>query len=227
MNNLRISELPEESRPYEKLMELGEDSLTDAELLAILVNSGNFGATALDLAHQLLAKFDGLAGLQAASLTDLQELRGIGKVKSLRIRAAIEFGRRVVLRAPRAGIEITSPELAGAYFQERLGHLDHEEFHCLFLDVRKRIIKSERIASGGIDGAAVRPREVFRKALRTNAHSMIVSHNHPSNEVDPSGADIHLSKALMDLGRKIGIEVLDHIIVGENKYLSMKQKGFI
>ena len=227
MDKLKIHELPRDSRPYERLQEYGEASLSDSELLAILLNSGRKGKTALDLAQQLLASAGGLRLLAQSSLAELQLVPGIGQVKAMRLKAAFELGRRLQGSGLEPGFTVTSPDNAADYLRPKLADLDHEEFHCLFLDCRKRIIRSELIASGGLDVAAVWPREIFRKALRANAHSIILTHNHPSGNPEPSEADLAATEAIVELGRKMGIPVIDHLIVAGDLCLSFRERGLL
>lgn len=223
---LTLAEYPRDNQPYEKLEDLGEAALSDAELLAILLNAGQQGETALDQATRLIAH-EGLRYLKDASLAELRQHRGIGRVKALRIKAAIELGKRLYLNEPPAGAIITSPELAIRHIEGKLLDLDHEEFHAIFLDVRKRIIRSECISTGGLTGAMVHPREVFRRALKLNAHAIILCHNHPSGDPSPSTADMEATQRFVDLGRMMGVSVVDHLIVSERGTLSFREEGYL
>ncbi|MDO5733681.1 MAG: DNA repair protein RadC [Eubacteriales bacterium] len=227
MEKLRIYDLPRDCRPYEKLEDNGEAALADAELLAIIINSGSQGKTALDIAQNLLAEGRNLEFIRRASLMELQEFPGIGRVKALRLKAALELATRLFCKATESGDLITSPEAAAGYISHKLANLDHEQFHCIYLDCRKRVIRSEMIATGGLDSTVVKPREVFRRALRLNAHSLILSHNHPSGNPDPSPADIRSTEAFCDLGKKLGIPVLDHLIIADTTCLSLREEGLM
>lgn len=224
---LLMKELAADDRPYEKLEMKGAKALSDTELIAILLRSGMAGYNSLDLARALLQPA-GLLGLKDASLEELQHVPGIGRVKSIVLKSAMELGRRLEnLQSPNKDDPITSPAGAAKHIVPILADLDREEFHVLLLDARHRLIRSEQVSAGGLAAAVVFPRDVFRIALKANAAAIMLAHNHPSGDETPSKADIEATEVFSNLGRMMGIKVLDHLVVASGRWLSMKQAGLI
>ncbi len=225
---LKMKELQELERPYEKLEQYGPRELSDAELIAIQIQSGLAGRTALEIAHQLLNDLSGLTGLYEASLEEMCATKGIGRVRAIRLKAAFELGNRhlssrreeirPVLQKPADIIQLMEPELR---------YLSREEFHVILLDVRHRMIRKIKISRGGLTAAVVFPRDIFREAVKANAAAIALVHNHPSGDAEPSAADLESTRRLMKVGEMMGIPVLDHLIIGSNESVSMKERGLI
>jgi len=223
----KITDMPEDERPREKLLKRGAQSLTDAELLAIFLRTGIAGKSAIDLARDLIQTFGGLAGLLAASKDDFCKAKGLGDAKYVQLQAVMEINRRY-LREELTGRDVlTSPNATRDYLKLRLRGLSHEVFACLFLDNRHRVIEYQELFRGTIDGASVHPREVVKEAIRWNAAAVIFAHNHPSGVAEPSQADLRITKRLKDALELIDVRVLDHIIVGEQDGTSFAERGLI
>jgi DNA repair protein RadC len=223
----KITDLPEDERPREKLLKRGASALTDAELLAIFLRTGVAGKSAIDLARDLIATFGGLARLLAANQREFCEAKGLGNAKFVQLQAVMEINRRYLREAITGRDVLTSPEATRDYLKLRLRGLSHEVFACLFLDNRHRVIEYQELFRGTIDGASVHPREVLKEALRWNAAAVIFAHNHPSGVAEPSQADLHITKRLQNTLDVIDVRVLDHIIVGENDGTSFAERGLI
>lgn len=223
---VNLKELPEEMRPREKLLKQGEGRLDERELLAIILGMGTVKINALDLAQRLMVKYKTLRGLKEASLEELMAEHGIGAAKAVSIKAAIELGRRLALYQEDRPI-ITSPEDVKMLVMEEMRYLDREHFKVIYLDRKGGIIIAEDISIGGLYGAMAHPREVFKNAVKRSAASVILVHNHPSGDPTPSNEDIQTTRRLVEAGQIVGIEVLDHVIIGDNKYCSMKSRGLI
>lgn len=225
-----IKDMPEDTRPREKLLANGESSLNDHELLAIILGQGTRETSALELANQLLSTYQGLRRLQEASLEELVQARGIGPAKAASIKAALEIGRRVA-----ADIEtrflIKCPEDVKKYAEQVLLRemrvYDREHFMVLYLDRKGGVIVKENVSVGGLHSSIVHPREVFKTAVKRSAASIILAHNHPSGDPSPSREDIDITGRLVDAGRIMGIEIIDHVVIGEKTYCSFKEKGLI
>ncbi len=225
--HVTIKMLPESMRPREKLLKSGETTLSDAELLAILIKEGVSGLSALELAHQLLASHEGnLRFLRDATIEELTCHPGIGPAKAAIIKAAVEIGRRISIDVKQK-IIIRSPDDVKHLLMEDMRFLDREHFRVLHLDRKGGIIFIEDVSRGGLHSAIVHPREVFKTAIKKSAASIILVHNHPSGDPQPSSEDIEITRRLIEAGTLIGIEVLDHIIIGEHKYSSLKSLGLI
>ncbi|MBK1617365.1 hypothetical protein CKO42_02625 [Lamprobacter modestohalophilus] len=223
----KITDMPEDERPREKLLKRGAQSLTDAELLAIFLRTGITGKSAIDLARDLIKTFGGLAGMLAASQRDFCKAKGLGDAKYAQLQAVMEINRRY-LREELTGRDVlTSPDATRDYLKLRLRGLSHEVFACLFLDNRHRVIEYQELFRGTIDGASVHPREVVKEALRWNAAAVIFAHNHPSGVAEPSQADLHITKRLQEALNLVEVRVLDHIIVGEQDGTSFAERGLI
>ncbi|MCK9269651.1 MAG: DNA repair protein RadC [Bacteroidales bacterium] len=223
-----IPQWAESDRPREKLLLKGKTALTDAELLAILIRSGTPKLSAIDLAKQILSTVDNnLIGLSRLTVSDLLQFNGIGDAKAITVVAALELGRR------RRGAEamqrktITSSADAYEVLQMHIGDIDYEQFAIIMLNQANQVLKVENISEGGITGTVVDPKRVFRTAINNNAINIILAHNHPSGSLKPSKNDLDLTQKLKKAGEYLQIMVLDHLIVGDNKYLSMADEGFL
>ena len=217
---------PEEERPRERLLKHGADKLSDAQLLAILIRNGEGGRTAVDLGRELLEKFGDLAGIARAGVKEMREVKGIGPAKAAEIKAAIELGRRYQ-RPNLAGASMCASQEVAEYFQPRLRDAKKEEFRCVLLDTKNRIIREETVSTGSLTASLVHPRETFKAAVRESAAAVIFVHNHPSGDTKPSQEDILLTKRLVQAGDLLGIRVLDHVIVGDGNHFSFRDSGLM
>jgi len=223
--NPTIKELPAADRPRERLSRLGPAALSTAELLAIVLRTGVGGENALMLASRLLARNGGLAGVARASLAQLTAERGVGAAKAAQLQAALELGRRLVLAAPDERPQIRSPGDAAALLLPELSGREQEHFWVLFLDTRNRVHGSEALYKGSINQSQVRVGEVFREAVRRNCAAIIVAHNHPSGDPSPSPEDVAVTRDLVAAGSLLGIEVLDHLVIGQQRWVSLRERG--
>ncbi len=221
----RITDLGPADRPRERLRDQGAKGLSDAELLAILLRTGVAGLNSVQLAQDLLMKFHGLAGLHDANYAELVASRGIGDAKAAQIKAAIELGRRLASWKPEQRRSIDSPELAAELLKYEMSALDQEHLMVVLLDTRNQLLRIVDVYHGSLNTSLIRISEVFRDAVRDNAASIIVVHNHPSGDPSPSPEDIAVTRAIVEAGRLLDIEVLDHLIIGKGSYTSLKAKG--
>lgn len=218
-----IKELPSEERPREKLIQFGADSLSNAELLAILIGSGTKKASALMLANRILAIEEGISYLTDCQPDELTQIPGMGLAKSCQIIAAIELGKRIATKPKTKRINIKSPDEVANLFIEEMRYLKKEYFKVLLLNTKNEIIMIENVSVGCLNSSVVHPREVFCTAIKKSACSMIAVHNHPSGNPTPSQADIDITKRLVEVGELLGIQVLDHLIIGDGTYISLKE----
>lgn len=229
-NNKRytIKELPISERPREKLYDNGAASLSNTELLAIVIGTGYMEDTALDLANRILSLDEsGIAYLSDISLEELTQVRGIGNSKAAQILAVIEIGKRINRRGSHDKIKITSPDVLANLMMDEMRFLFKEHFKIALLDTKNQILGIENISVGTLNASIVHPRDVFKVAIKRNCNSIILIHNHPSGDVEPSNEDVNITRRLIDAGNLLGITILDHIIIGDNKFLSFKQKNII
>jgi DNA repair protein RadC len=224
---MQICDWPPSERPREKLLSRGPDTLTEAELLAVLLRHGHRGRNALDLARSLLVQFGSLRGLLSADREAVCRHRGMGPVRWAELQAALELVRRHHLERLRQGPLLAGPRAARDFLIARLRDRDHEVFCCLFLDTRHRLISFEELFRGTVDGASVHPREVVKQALGRNAASVILAHNHPSGIAEPSQADEVITTRLRDALALVDIRVLDHLIVGDGTCTSLAERGIV
>jgi DNA repair protein RadC len=221
----RICDIPEGERPRERFRAIGATGMSQRELLAIILRSGAEGASALQLADMLLQRFGSLHGLALAGLDELQQIHGIGPVKAIEIKAALELGRRLSLSVPDARPIVRQPADAAQLLMLSMGLLEQEEVHTLLLDTRNRVISKPMVYRGSLNAVDMRISEIFRDAVRSNAAAIIVAHNHPSGDPTPSAEDISATRALTQAGKLLSIELLDHIIIVHNGYTSLKERG--
>lgn len=222
-----IKELPEDDRPRERMLKGGSEALSNAELFAILIGGGYKEVSAIQLAQRLLNENGELSGLTRLSLRDLMKIKGIGLSKAASIRAAIELGKRIASMPAVERPTISSPGQAASLLQPKYGDRDREHVGILSLDVKNRLIEEKVITIGILDGSLIHPREIFRAALSANAASILLFHNHPSGDTTPSSKDIEVSKRLAEAGKTIGVPVVDHIIVSQRGYTSLKKQGLV
>lgn len=218
---------PKMERPREKLISRGEKTLSDSELVAILIGSGLRGETALDAAHRLLNAADGLAGLLRMETEDLIQFKGIGPASAAKIKTAAELGQRMVSTELLRGQSLTSPQATSRYLRTLLAHETCEIFWVIMLDNQHRIIRSEALCQGTIDSATIYPREVVKACLKHNASAVIFAHNHPSGSTQPSLADKTITKKLLNALKGVEIRVLDHFVVSDQGATSMAEMGLI
>ena len=220
---MRIKDISKENRPRERLEKNGVHVLSDAELLAIIFKTGNKEENAIVMSDRLITKY-GLGKLNELSLKELQEIKGIGPAKSMQIKALFEFNKRYSL-AKRDGEPIKSARDVFEYASQRLITNQQETFMILLLDSKNRIVKDEVISIGTLNASIIHPREVFKSAIRESANSIILVHNHPSGDPEPSAEDEQITKKLFEAGELLNIKVLDHIIVGKDKFWSFKERS--
>jgi len=221
----RIKDLATSDRPRERLAALGPEALSSAELIAILLRIGIKGINAMQLAQELLIGVGGLTGLHMVPYDELCNHRGIGPAKAAQLKAAVELGRRLAIALPEEQPSIQSPDDAAALLLYEMGALEQEHLRVLLLDTRNRLIRMVDVYRGSLNTSIIRVGEAFRDAVRVNAASIIVVHNHPSGDPTPSSEDVNVTRALVEAGRLLDIEVLDHLVIGKNSYISLKAKG--
>ncbi len=219
-----IRELPSEARPRERLIADGADSLSPAELLAIILRVGGPGENAIAMANRLLAHFKGMVGLARASIEELCAVKGMGEAKATQLKAAMELGRRMHLAAPEDRPRINSPADVANLLMMEMGLLEREEMRAALLDTKNYLMKVVTIYQGSLNAAVVRTAEVFREPVRANSLSIVLVHNHPSGDPTPSPEDIQVTEQLVAAGRLLDIELLDHIVIGRNRFVSMKER---
>ena len=212
-------------RPRERLREVGPTALAQRELLAIILQHGPQGVGAMGLADELLRQFNGLAGLARASLQDLQRIHGVGEVKATQIKAVLELGKRLMMATPDETLQIKTPSDAANFLMPKMGLLEQEEVHTILLDTRNRIMGCPMIYKGSLNSASMRIGEIFKEAIRNNCASIIVAHNHPSGSPDPSAEDVRVTKIMVQAGKTLDVEVLDHMVICQNRYISLKERG--
>ncbi len=221
----RITDLATEERPRERLAMLGANVLSTAELIAILLRTGIEGMNAVQLAQGLLNEMGGLSGLQRESYDSLCGCRGIGPAKAAQVKAAIELGRRLSIATPEERPALNSPDDAAAVVMYEMSALEQEHLRVLLLNTRNQLIRIVEIYHGSLNASLIRIGEVFRDAVRSNAAGIIVVHNHPSGDPSPSPEDVAVTRAIVQAGQLLDIEVLDHLVIGKNRYVSMKSRG--
>ncbi len=220
----RIADLPADDRPRERLSKLGAQALSSAELIAILLRVGVPGESAVQMGQRILQNLGGLSGLHRAAFDELCAEHGIGSAKAAQIKAAIELGRRLMLESPEERPTINSPVDAAALVQYEMSALEKEEMRVILLDTRNHVVDIVTVAHGSLNAAQMRIGEVFTPAVRKNVAALIAVHNHPSGEPTPSPNDVAITRALVEAGKLLDIEVLDHLVIGLGKYVSLKEK---
>jgi DNA repair protein RadC len=223
--SLAIRDLPVQERPRERLMHAGAEALSTTELLAILLRTGTRTESALGLAERLVATLGSLKEVAEATVEQLSEVKGIGPVKAVEIKAAVELGRRVAAFSPETRPTVRSPADVAQLVMPDLRHATREHFKALLLDSKNQILRVVTVSVGSLNESIVHPRELFREAIRYSAAAVIAVHNHPSGDPTPSDEDIQVSVRLRDAGRLIGIDFLDHLIIGDGRWVSLKERG--
>ncbi|WP_379130841.1 DNA repair protein RadC [Paenibacillus sp. sgz500958] len=224
---LMLRDLPHDERPRERMMQYGAESLSQAELLAILLRTGTRRESAIGIAQRILSQSGGIRQLADLSIKELTSIKGIGPAKAVQLKAGIELGRRMANSRLNEPVIIRSPHDAADILTEQLRYLQKEHFVCLFLNTKNHVIAQETLSMGSLNASIVHPREVFRAAIKNSSASIVCAHNHPSGDPTPSREDIALTTRLIQAGEIVGIDVLDHLIIGDSSFISMKEKGFM
>ena len=227
-NNLRIIDIPQNERPVEKLITFGAETLNNSELLAIILRSGVKGENVLSLSQRVLGELNGLNGLLNASYKDITSIKGIKEVKASQILALVELGRRLnALKGKADEISINSPQDIGNMLKSEMSGLHQEVLKLIVLNTKNKIIRIKDVFKGTLNTSIVHPREIYSEAIKCGGASIIICHNHPSGDPTPSKEDINITERIKQCGKIVGIELLDHIIVGDQKFLSLKEKGIL
>ena len=220
-----IRDLPTGERPRERLLHYGAGALSTSELLAIILRVGTGGENVVRVAEKLLARHDGLPGLAQATIQELCQDKGVGEAKAIQVKAALELGRRLLVAAPHERPQIRQPADAANLLMAEMSLLAQEHLRTVLLDTRNRVINIPTIYVGSLNAAAVRVGEVFREAIRASSAAMIVVHNHPSGDPTPSPEDVQVTRQIVEAGSLLNIDVLDHLIIGRQRFVSMKERG--
>ena len=223
---MMIRDVHEADRPRERLIQQGAQSLSNQELIAILLRTGTKEESVLHLANRVLTYFEQLHELKHATIEEIISIKGIGEVKATQLLAAVELGRRLAQKQVNERFTIRSPHDAASYLMPDMTSLQQEHFVVLFLNVKNQVIHKQTIFIGSLNASIVHPREIFREAVKRSAASIICAHNHPSGIPTPSPEDIEVTKRLQEAGFIIGIDLIDHVIIGDHQFVSMKEKGY-
>lgn len=224
--HVTVKGLPETERPYEICEKMGASGLSDAELLAVIIKCGTKEMTSIDLAKELLRFHEGcpgILGLNYMTLQEFMQIKGIGKVKAIQLSCVAELSKRMAGTRRNPGITFKNPETVAHYYMQDLRFLTTEQVRLLMLDAKSRLIKEIILSSGTVNASFSHPRDIFLTAFRHDAVSIILLHNHPSGDPTPSREDIHTTKRILEAGQIIGISLMDHIIIGDNTYVSLKE----
>lgn len=224
-----IKELPEMERPYEKCERKGAGSLSNEELLAVLLRTGTRGENAIDLARRILynAGEPGILGIHQFSVSRLMQIKGVGRVKAVQISCISELAKRLARSSYEDTLCFTDPASIARYYMEELRHEKQEVMKLLMLNSKAKLIGESDVSKGTVNASVITPRELFIEALQKNAVSIVIMHNHPSGDPTPSREDLLTTKRILEAGLLIGIELLDHIIIGNNCYVSFREKGLL
>ena len=224
--------MPESERPYEKCVREGEESLSDSELLAVILRCGTRGRSSLALANEILkfvqhSSYPGLLGLMHISLPELRKIHGVGMVKAVQLKCIGELAKRIASTAARPGLSFQNPDTIAAYYMEQLRHQEQELMICMMLDNQNHFLGDTIISKGTVNATLVTPREIFVEAVKYHAVSLILIHNHPGGNPSPSRCDMEVTERVFQAGEMLGIHLLDHIIIGDKRYISFKEEGMI
>lgn len=225
MINQKFIHVPQEARPRERMEEFGPAALANHELLAILLRTGTKEQNVLQLSMQVLSNFDDLFTFKNASLEELMCITGIGKAKAIEMLAMIELGKRMAKTTQLKEGTVTSSQFVGKLLMEELNGLQQEVVLGIFLNTKNEIIKKEVIFKGSLNTSVAHPREIYKAAIKYSSARIIIAHNHPSGNPEPSEADFNFTKRMKEAGQIIGIELLDHFIIGDDSYISLKEYG--
>jgi DNA repair protein RadC len=224
---MMIRDVPKSERPRERLLRGGASVLSNQELIALMLGSGTKSESVLELSGRVIRHFDGLRLLKEATAVELMEIRGIGEAKAVQLCAALEIGRRIKQFPVEETHIVRSPQDVADYMMEEMRHLKQEHFIALYLNTKNAVLHKKTLFIGSLNASIVHPRELYKEALRYSAASFICLHNHPSGNPEPSQEDIDVTKRLTETGKMLGIEMLDHVIIGDRRFCSMKEKGFV
>jgi DNA repair protein RadC len=222
--------LPISERPYDRCERFGAKYLTDAELIAIILKNGTKSKQAVDLANEILGikeQYPGLISLDHITINDLMKIKGIGKVKAMQIMCVVELSKRMAKATQDEGVFFVKPKDIAMYYMQDLRNLDYEKVVLVLLNSKNKVIKEIELSKGTVNASLISPREVFIYALRYDAVNIALIHNHPSGNPEPSSADILVTNRVRDTGKLIGIELIDHIIIGDNKFTSLRESGMM
>ena len=222
-----IKDLPADERPRERLVKYGAEALSNAELLAIILRVGTQEYSAVGMAEHMLGKFKGLKGIATASVEELSQVKGLGTAKAAQIKAMVELSKRLAASIGGSRPAIHSPQDAADLLMPELRDEPQEHFKGIFLNRKNEVLKIRTITIGSLDASIITPRDLFRDAISMNSAAVIIAHNHPSGDPAPSREDIEVSKRLQQAGQMIGIEVLDHLVIGEGRWVSLKERGLM
>lgn len=222
---LLIRDLPVGDRPRERLLHAGPNALNTAELLAIVWRTGTAAESVLSLANRALANFGGLAGLYQASIPELMRQKGVGEAKAVELKAALELGRRLLLAQPAERSVVRSPADVANLLMMEMGFLEQESLRIVLLNTKNHVLGIPEIYKGSVNQSQVRISELFREPIRRNCLSIILVHNHPSGDPTPSTDDVRLTEQAVQAGKLLDIEVLDHLVIGHQRYVSLKERG--
>jgi DNA repair protein RadC len=223
--HLRINEMPDNERPRERLRDYGPEALSDAELLAILLRVGVSGLNVIQLAQWLLTEYGGLRGLQRAGFQDIANRHGMGAAKVAQLKAALEIGRRLAILSFDERMLIKSPSDVAKLMQIEMVNLDQEHLRAIYVDTKNRVLKIHTVYVGTLHSSVVRISEVFKEGIKINSASVIVVHNHPSGDPTPSTEDVLVTRQIVEAGKLLEVEVLDHLVIGHGRYVSLRERG--
>jgi len=226
MDNVRIRDIPEEERPRERLIRNGPESLSNAELLGVILRTGSNKENVVSLSSRILSKYN-IKQLSLANVSRLMQENGVGKAKAAQIAAVFELSRRLEMFVEEPKRKICSPKDVYTLMYPKMREQKKEKFITLCLDTKNQILKEEVVSIGSLNASIVHPREVFKSALLESSASVIMVHNHPSGDPSPSREDIMVTEKMVEGGKLLGIDVLDHIIIGDGRYVSLKDEGFV
>jgi DNA repair protein RadC len=221
----RITDLEESERPRERLARLGPQVLSNPELLAILLRVGVPGENAVQVGQRLLNVFGGISGLHRTPFEELCKQHGIGEAKAAQIKAAIELGGRLRIEAPEERPSVNSPADAAALVAYEMSALEQEHLRVILLDIRNRVLEIVEIYKGSVSSSQIHVGEIFKPAIRRNAPALIVVHNHPSGDPTPSPDDVAVTRAIVQAGKLLDVDVLDHMVIGQGRWVSLKERG--
>lgn len=220
-----IKDLPASERPRERLQNYGPGSLSTSELLAIILRTGTRSESVINLGSRLLANFGGLAGIARASFGDLCDVHGLGVAKAAQLKAALELGKRLMVASPEERPQVKSPADVANLLMLEMGFLDQEHLRVVLLDTKNRVLGMPTIYVGSLNTSVLRVGELFREAVKVNCAAVIVVHNHPSGDPTPSPEDVRITQQVVEAGKLLDVEVLDHLVIGQQRYVSLKERG--
>jgi DNA repair protein RadC len=220
-----IKDLPSNERPRERLLKYGANALSGAELLAIILRTGTLDENVVQVAQRLLSTFGSFTGLAKANTTELTREKGLGPAKAAQLKAALEIGRRLLVESPNERPQVRSPADAANLVMSEMSLLDQEHLCTMLLDTKNRVVDTTTVYKGSLNTSMIRVGELFRDAIRVNCASLIVLHNHPSGDPTPSPEDVAVTRQIVDAGKLLDIEVLDHLVIGRQRFVSLKERG--